>query len=61
MELKPPVMYDRFFYEDREYRVKSINYPQNTHVEGIAVKVDGKRQTVRAPIDECEWVLNRRY
>jgi hypothetical protein len=54
-----PVMYDHFMFEGREYMVKSINYPQNTHVEGVAVKVDGKRQTVRARINECEWLSKK--
>ncbi len=55
-----PVMYDHFLYEGREWMVWSINYPENTHVEGRAVKVDGKQQTVRAPINECEWFLKKR-
>ena len=53
------VMYDRFIYEDREYIVWIIDYPNKTYVEGKAVKVDGKRQTVRAKIDECEWLLKK--
>ena len=55
-----PAMYDHFMYEGREWMVWSINYPQNTHVEGRAVKIDGKQQTVRAKIDDCEWLLKKR-
>ena len=50
------VMYDRFIYKDREYVVWVIDYPNKTHVEGRAVKIDGKRQSCRAKISECEWL-----
>lgn len=52
-----PVMYDRFMYEGREYFTWAV-YPK--HVEGRAVKIDGKQQTVRARIDECEWLLTNK-
>ena len=51
-----PVMYDRFMYEDREYMVWAV---YKNHVDGRAVKIDGKRQSCRAKIDECEWLLKK--
>ncbi|KKN85483.1 hypothetical protein LCGC14_0278030 [marine sediment metagenome] len=54
---RKPVMYQRFMYEDREYMVWAIPfYPNYSHVDGKAVKIDGKRQSCRAKISECKWL-----
>ena len=56
-----PVMYDLFMYKGREYRVWVLpGYPKGTYVEGRSVKIDGKQQTVRAKIDDCEWLIKKR-
>jgi len=56
-----PVMYDRFLYKGREWMVWALpGYPKATHVEGRSVKIDGKQQTVRAKIEDCEWLLTKK-
>lgn len=51
--IRHPVMYDRFLYKDREYLVWAV---YSKHIDGRAVKIDGKRQSCHARIDEVEWL-----